>query len=110
MDPGSTDKSQQDTWQISRQHAGTWRSWDGEIVIYDDMSGDTMKLDIIMSEIFRFMLQMPATQAEITHHLASALDLKVDEQLRHLTATALHRLHGAALIQAMPAAGPWDAR
>ena len=69
-----------------------------------------MKLDIIMSEIFRFMLHCPATPAEIVRHLASAFDLKADEQLRHITSLALHRLREAALIQTIPLAGSQDAR
>lgn len=99
MDPGPTDTSQQTTWQVSRRHAGIWRSWDGEVVIYDDLSGDTMKLDIIMSAIFRFMLHAPVTEAQIAHHLASTLELQAEAQLHHLAALALHRLREAELIE-----------
>lgn len=101
----STGISQRDAWQVSRRHLESWRCWDGEIVIYDDLSGDTMKLDIIMSAIFRFMLQRPATQTAITEHLAVALDLTADKQLRHITAMALHRLCEAEVVQPLSTPG-----
>lgn len=110
MTPAPTDNSRQDRWQVRRQHDVTWRAWDGEVVIYDDSSGDTMKLDIIMSEIFRFMLHGPATRSEIVRHLASAFDLEADGQLGHVTAVALHRLRAAALIQATSPVVPAQVR
>lgn len=108
MNRTSTDILLQGLWQVGDQHAENWRSWDGEIVLYDDCSGDTMKLDIIMSEIFRFMLQRPVTVPAITDHLAETFDLAADEQLRRITGRALHRLREAALIQ--PLSSPSNPR
>jgi PqqD family protein of HPr-rel-A system len=99
MNTAATDILLQDLWQVCDQHAESWRCWDGEIVIYDHRSGDTMKLDIIMSEIFRFMLQRPVTGSAITDHLAATFELAADQRLRHITDRALHRLREAALIQ-----------
>ena len=86
-------------WQSDEQPEVSWRCWDGEIVIYDDRSGDTMKLDIIMSEIFRLVLQRPATGSAITSHLAATFDLPADARLRRITDRALRRLREAALIR-----------
>lgn len=103
-----TGLAHQASWQINRDHLDSWCCWGGEIVVYDDCSGATMKLDIITSEIFRFMLQRPATEAAITQHLAAALDLAVDGQLRHITRMALHRLREAALVRAVDAPTPLE--
>lgn len=99
MNPGSTAPSQHRLWQISHQHAGVWRCWQGEVVIYDDLSGDTMKLDIIMSAVFRFMLHGPVTESQIAHHLASRWELKADPQIGNLAALALRRLREAEMIR-----------
>lgn len=105
-----THDAQQDIWEVRHHPDITWRSWNGEVVVYDDLSGDTMKLDIIMSEIFRFMLPRPATRSQILDHLAAALDLKANDQLRPITAMALHRLREATLIQPATTAGFTDTR
>ena len=99
MNPGSTAPSQHRLWQICHRHAGVWRCWEGEVVVYDDLSGDTMKLDIIVSELFRLMLQGPVTESQIAHHLASRWQLKADPQIDKVVALALHRLREAELIR-----------
>jgi len=83
----------------------SWRCWDGEIVVYDHCSGNTMKLDIIMSEVFRFVLRRPATEAAIVAHLAATLDLAADAHFRRIADRALLRLHQAALIQPLSSPG-----
>lgn len=106
MLPTSADGSPQESWRVRCHHEMTWRTWAGEVVVYDDLSGDTMKLDIIMSEIFRLTLHKPADLGEIVRHLASTLDLKADQQLRHLATLALQRLRQAALIETACAVVP----
>lgn len=98
MSRAATDSLLQGLWQVSEQHLKSWRCWDGEVVVYDDSSGDTMKLDIIMSEVFRFMIQRPATGTAITDHLAATFRLAADEHLRRITDRALHKLRERALI------------
>lgn len=80
--------------------------WDGEIVIYDDFSGDTMKLDVVMAEIFKRLTQAAATQAEIVAYLASELDLEVDPRLERLTEITLGRFAASGLIVAAEGRGP----
>ena len=35
-----TQHNVEETWQIDRNHLAAWRSWNGEVVVYDDFSGD----------------------------------------------------------------------
>lgn len=98
MTRAPTETLPQGPWQVSHHYTESWRCWDGEIVLYDHRSGDTMKLNIIMSEIFRFVLQRPATGPAIMDHLAATFDLAADDRLRHITNRALRRLCEAALI------------
>lgn len=100
------DPQLQKPWQIRAHEGSAWRSWAGEIVFYDDFTGDTLKLDVVMAEIFRRLLQAPATQAQLTDHLATTLDLEADMRLEGLAAIALERLNQAGLIES--AARSWS--
>lgn len=102
------DPQHQETWQVCSQRGSAWRSWAGEIVFYDDFTGDTLKLDVIMAEVFRRLLQAPANQAQLTDHLATTLDLEADMRLEALTAIALDRLDRAGLIESAAPAGCGD--
>src|SRR3546814_5009708 len=51
--PQPSAAGEQALWRVNRLRVSRWRMWGGEAVIYDDLSGDTLKLDAIMSEIFR---------------------------------------------------------
>src|SRR3546814_16410953 len=99
-DPLPTNTSHQTTWQISHQRAGIWRRWDGEVVVYDDVSGDTMKLDAIVSEVFRLMLDGPVTADHVTERLATAFEVSAGTDLQTLTAQALNEKREAGLVGA----------
>ena len=91
-------------WRVNSAHALSWRSWDGEIVIYDDLSGDTLKLDVLMAEAFRHLHRGPATLAELTAYLAQSFDLEDDFRLTNWTARMIERFEKSGLIE--PAADP----
>jgi PqqD family protein of HPr-rel-A system len=92
------DTSPQTAWQICRQRAGIWRDWDGEVVVYDDLSGDTMKLDAVVSEVFRLLLQGPLTMGQVIDHLVTAFEMAAGADVPNLAATALNRLKEAGLV------------
>jgi hypothetical protein len=93
------DSQENERWRINREHASLWRSWDGEVVVYDDLSGDTMKLDVIVAEAFNYFLDAPATQVQLVEYFASVLDLDADLRLQHLAGIAIGRLADTGLIE-----------
>src|SRR3546814_8846040 len=66
---------EQAVWRVNGARVSAWRAWDGEVVVYDDLSGDTLKLDAVMSEIFRRLQQGAATQNALGAHMAATLEL-----------------------------------
>lgn len=86
-------------WKVDQRHVSLWRSWNGEVVVYDDLSGDTLKLDVVMAEVFRFLLETPASQSQLADHLASVLEMAPDARLQLLTNAALRRYRHAGLIE-----------
>lgn len=89
-------------WRLDPERATAWRIWDGEAVVYDDLSGDTLRLDVVMTEIFKRLHQGPASLAQLTAQLASVLDLEQDLRLEHVTRTALDRLAECGLTVPPP--------
>ena len=87
-------------WRLNASHATAWRAWEGEIVVYDDVSGDTLKLDVITAEIFKLLAQGPATEDAIVSHLAQSLELDPEPKLYRLSEIALERLELANLAEA----------
>jgi len=91
--------SQEAEWCIDHAHVTAWRQWDGEVVVYDDLSGDTLKLDAIMSVIFNLLLKTTATTTQLSAQLARTLDLENDPKLSQVTELALRRLADSRLVQ-----------
>jgi len=71
-------------------------------VVYDDVSGDTQKLDPIMTVIFLHLLETPSCSTDLVSHLARELDVEDDPKLRQLTELGLSRLAGCGLVRAAP--------
>jgi len=89
-------------WRIVPDHATAWRAWDGEIVVYDDLSGDTLKLDVIMAATFQRLQQGAASLDAVADHLAATLELEGDPRLWRLAEIALERLALSELVVADP--------
>ena len=79
------------------------------MVVYDDVSGDTLKLDPLMTVIFQCLMERPAQSADLVSHLAEVLEVDDDPKLRQLTGLGLNGLAGCGLITASPTSGPGPA-
>jgi PqqD family protein of HPr-rel-A system len=90
--------SRNDIWSLNSGHATQWHEWDGEVVVYDDCSGDTLKLDVIAAESFRLLTQGPARLEDLVHHLSAILELEPDPRLYRLTEITLERLQLSNLV------------
>jgi PqqD family protein of HPr-rel-A system len=76
------------------------------MVIYDDLSGDTLKLDVIMAEIFRRVQQGAATFEQLAQHLSNVLDVEIDLRLERLVEIALERFEASGLLISAAAPSP----
>lgn len=79
------------TWRLRAEQALQYRLWDGECVLYNDLSGDTHLLDDAALEILLALKRGPATQAELAAVLEAEfdidpadLDAATGDLLRHL--------------------------
>lgn len=68
-------------------------------MVYDDRSGDTLKLDVVAAEAFKRLAQGPTRLEDIVHHLAAVLELEADPRLYRLTEITLERLQLSDLAE-----------
>jgi PqqD family protein of HPr-rel-A system len=52
-----------------------WREWDGEIVAYNDRTGDTHHFADLAAWLFRKLAEAPATKTEIAAIAADEIEL-----------------------------------
>ena len=68
-------------WRVASPAALSWRSWAGEIVVYDDGSGDTHYLEPLAAEVFERLLDAPADLDELAARVAQSLAVDRDEAI-----------------------------
>ena len=96
--PGLEPKTS-DRWKAVVSRTQYWRSWDGEVVIFDDLSGDTLKLDPVMAEAFRRLLSGPASMSDLCDHIAAIFDLEADLKIQDWMIEAVDRFRRSGLIE-----------
>jgi PqqD family protein of HPr-rel-A system len=52
-----------------------WREWDGEIIAYNDRTGDTHHFADLSAWIFRLLARAPASDAAIAAAVADEIEL-----------------------------------
>jgi PqqD family protein of HPr-rel-A system len=91
-------------WAVDPSRATASRQWEGEMVVYDDVSGDTLKLDSIMTVIVHALMERPSHSADLVARLAEVLEVENDPKLRQLTEIGLSRLAASGLVRGTPEA------
>lgn len=58
-----------------------WRSWNDEYVVYNDLTGDTHRLDTVPAQILKSLEEAPADEEELGSRLAGMLEIDADENV-----------------------------
>ena len=85
-------------WKVASPTALSWRSWAGEIVVYDDGSGDTHYLEPLAAEVFERLLEAPADLDELGDRVARSLAVDRDDRLGEAIDAAVDKLRVCGLI------------
>jgi PqqD family protein of HPr-rel-A system len=74
------------------------RAWEGEMVVYNDHSGETHHLDALAGEVFESLREVPGSAYELTERIAASIGLEASKDLGDTVAEILHRfeVHGLA--------------
>jgi PqqD family protein of HPr-rel-A system len=90
-------------WRIAGPQQISWRSWDGEIVLYNDRSGNTHHLEAVAAEAFEALLSAPADRTELARRVATSLEIPVNSELLDVIGSIVQRLRKFDLIEPVAA-------
>jgi PqqD family protein of HPr-rel-A system len=89
-------------WRASHGSRLHWREWDGEFVVYDDVSGDTHRLNALSAKTLEIVAVSGVSLGPLTEQLALELALPLDDNLRSQVTEVLARLSDTGLIDILP--------
>jgi PqqD family protein of HPr-rel-A system len=79
-------------WQLVPGQLLVHREWDGEYVLYNDLSGDTHLIDSVALRVLQALQRAPATEAALASVLGAGTGHAAGERL-------LADLEGLSLVQ-----------
>jgi PqqD family protein of HPr-rel-A system len=85
-------------WRVTPGQALACREWDGEAVLYNDLSGNTHLLDGAALDLLHALRDQPADAATLAARLADHFDAG-DDDLAALIDDMLSALAGLDLIE-----------
>jgi PqqD family protein of HPr-rel-A system len=86
-------------WQIVTAPPLLWRAWDDEIVVYNEASGETHRLDPLPAEAFEMLLEGPLTSDALSERMAQALEVPKTAEFSESIAAILQLFHDHSLIE-----------
>ena len=89
----------QGVWRLTSPAPLPVRVWDGEVVVYNPLSGDTHLLDIVTGELLQLIIAGPATVAALREAAATLLEVPDDDRLGQHVGQALAALDELGLIE-----------
>jgi PqqD family protein of HPr-rel-A system len=89
-------------WQLVQRPALLWCAWEGEIVVYNDASGDTHRLDPLAAEAFEALLEGPADLPALAERVARSLGVEGALEMGSALAVVLGRFHRLGLTEPAP--------
>ena len=87
------------TWRIAPGQTLRHRNWQGEVVLYNDLSGDTHLLDESALHLLQALRSGPAVEPELAAGVRTAFDGEVGEVADASVAQLLAELEALALVE-----------
>jgi len=75
-----------------------WQSWEGEIIVFNEASGDTHRLDLVASATFEALLEMPGNADHLTRRVAEDLGTEPSAELSAAVLAALGTFRQLGLL------------
>jgi PqqD family protein of HPr-rel-A system len=69
------------SWRLIPGADLSWRAWDSEYVVYNDLTGHTHRLDYIAGQVLEALVRGPTDLTELARRLADILDVAPTQQL-----------------------------
>ena len=85
-------------WWVPRADALEWRSWDEEVVLYDERSDEIHHFDLATAAVFETLAARPASMRELATVLADKLQVQADGELALMLAEIVRMLREKRII------------
>jgi PqqD family protein of HPr-rel-A system len=89
-------------WTVEAPQELAWRSWDGEIVLYDDRTGDIHHFDVASAAIFERILLEPRSLPDLIVSTADRLQVVADDELEDMVREILRVLGEKRVVAPVP--------
>ena len=76
-----------------------WRQWQGELVVYNPLSGSTHVLDVASAEVLHALMARPAGRDALAGRVAALLEVELDGEVRSGTDKILENLDRLGLAE-----------
>jgi PqqD family protein of HPr-rel-A system len=87
-----------DRWWIPRPETLAWRTWDEEIILYDERADETHHFDIATAAVFEALVAKPASLRELVRMLADRLQVRADDELASMVCQIVRMLDEKHLL------------
>ena len=85
-------------WDIPGNEQLSWRSWDGDYVVFHAFSGQTHRLDLLSGEVLKVMMDGPVSAEVICTRVAAFLETDNDTHVAQAVTKLISGLEDAGLI------------
>lgn len=85
-------------YRLALENGLVWRAWDGEIVVLNEASGDTHRLDVFASAAFEALLQAPMDASTLASRVAEELGVANDARIDAALDAALAKFAELSLL------------
>ncbi|MET0164151.1 MAG: HPr-rel-A system PqqD family peptide chaperone [Vicinamibacterales bacterium] len=86
-------------WRLAASGPLPSRAWDGDVVVYNRLSGDTHIVDIVTGEVLLGIAAGNSRGDTLCRHIAAFLDIPDEESLRDRVGQILRTLDELGLIE-----------
>jgi hypothetical protein len=89
-------------WTVEAPQAWAWRSWDGEVMAYDDRTGDVHHFDVASAAVFETVLTEPRSLRDLVASTADRLRVVIDSELEGMVREILRVLGEKRVVAPAP--------
>jgi PqqD family protein of HPr-rel-A system len=88
-------------WRLAEQQSLSLKEWDGDIVVYNDASGDTHLIEGVAAAVFDILVDAPASDEHLVKQIA-AVSGEPREAIERAVGEAINGLRLKGVIELLP--------
>ncbi len=86
-------------WRVAGSEPLRWRSWTGDLVVFNPLSGQTHLLDIVTCQVLKLIMSESSIFDDLRLEISIFLEVNNDNRLAQTISEILSRVEEAGLIE-----------